>query len=299
MARVLGILGSFRRNGNSAWLLREALEGVREVEGAQAELVPLAEYNIAPCTGCRACLKSPHVCILDDDLGGRGTGILFRKVQQANGVFLANPVYMWGTCARLHIFTERMYPFAWSGELRGLPFASLSVATIQGMHRQAEREICKWGCAKFWRPVGSLPVHICQIREALPKARALGRKLAMEALRDEREGRAAFREEEHFLNYLDTPWEVLEEYLDNLTEGRFTWKGSLVQQALEGGYYTQEWALEVLTRAGEELKVALEFYQRGEREEAARHLARLSSYWVHGTRPRPLAQDYRSLPETW
>ena len=45
MATVLGILGSFRRNGNSAWLLREALEGAREVEGTQAELVPLAELS--------------------------------------------------------------------------------------------------------------------------------------------------------------------------------------------------------------------------------------------------------------
>ncbi len=301
MALLLGVSGSPRPKGNSAALLREAFRGAAEVEGVEAEQVRLYDYEFGPCTACGKCVRGEeHVCILPDDMGLDGEGELFKKLRGANAMLVANPTYCWGVAAKVHLFMERIYPFVWSGELMGMPFASISVATNQGMQRQAESELCRWACAKGWRHIGSLPVHRVVWQEMLPKARELGRRLAEAALADEREGRKKLSEEECFLLYLDKPWDGLEQYLDNLTDGTGDWEHSLIKRALDARSYESERANEYLRVAGEELRKALERYGEGDREGASIHLAHCSSYWTRATwgggegEPPPV---YKPLPE--
>jgi hypothetical protein len=76
----------------------------------------------------------------------------------------------------------RLYPFMWSGELNGLPFASLSQAANNGGTRMADREMAKWAFTRSFWYIGGLPVHMVQYEDARIRARYLGRKLAEAAL---------------------------------------------------------------------------------------------------------------------
>ena len=66
--KILVVIGSPRRNGNSASLAKEAAAGAREA-GAKVETVFLQGMNIQPCTACDACRrKLKKDCILKDDM---------------------------------------------------------------------------------------------------------------------------------------------------------------------------------------------------------------------------------------
>ena len=53
--KVLGLLASHRRMGNSEVLIRVALKAA-EREGAETELIRLTDLEIRPCKGCMACI---------------------------------------------------------------------------------------------------------------------------------------------------------------------------------------------------------------------------------------------------
>ncbi len=215
-------------------------------------------------------------------MGRRGAGALFQKVLRANGLILADPVHGWGPSARAHVFFERLYPFTWSGELAGLPFASISCASNQGMHRLANQEICKWAFTKAFRHVGGLAVHTARYAEAKVEARCLGEALGRAALADAA-GRRPLGDEECYLDYLDRPWSVLEPYLDNLTEGTFRAETSLVARSLAAGAFQNAEAVELLGQARDALGGALAERERGDREASVRHLVRASAYWTRAT----------------
>ena len=68
--RVLGIVGSPRKGGNTELLVREALEGARSVAGVETRILLLAEMNIGPCSGCYSCSSAYDLCALQfrDDM---------------------------------------------------------------------------------------------------------------------------------------------------------------------------------------------------------------------------------------
>ena len=130
MACVLGIMGSARKDGYTVKVLQEALEGVRSVSGVEAEPVHLLDYDFGPCRSCYECIRmAEHRCVRKDDMGERGQGKLWRKVEAANGLVLATPVHIWSADALIHLFIERLYPFLWTGELRGLSLIHISEPT--------------------------------------------------------------------------------------------------------------------------------------------------------------------------
>ena len=53
--KILALNGSFRKNGNTEILLKQALMGA-ESEGASVEMIRLTDYKIGPCRGCGLCL---------------------------------------------------------------------------------------------------------------------------------------------------------------------------------------------------------------------------------------------------
>ena len=64
--KVLGIVCSARKKGNTEILTRAALTGAEEY-GATTELIRIADMQIAQCDGCSACHPS-GVCKVDDDM---------------------------------------------------------------------------------------------------------------------------------------------------------------------------------------------------------------------------------------
>jgi multimeric flavodoxin WrbA len=99
---VLGIVGSPRRQGNTAVLVDEVLQGAQEA-GAQVEKVLLARLKIAPCTACDACQETGE-CVFRDDMAG-----LLDKMRRSQIWVLGTPVYWWGPSAQFKAFVDRWY----------------------------------------------------------------------------------------------------------------------------------------------------------------------------------------------
>jgi len=98
--RVLGLVGSPRRHGNTETLVREVLGGA-DAAGASVGLVLLPELNIHPCLGCEHCLKH-GVCVHDDDLAQVVT-----KLRESDVWVFGTPVYFFGPSAQFKAFLDR------------------------------------------------------------------------------------------------------------------------------------------------------------------------------------------------
>jgi len=279
MARVLALLASGRTKGFTGGLLEAAARGAEGVEDVEVERVHLHQYRFGPCRSCFSCIRSEaHECSQQDDMGGKGR--LLAKLKTANGWLLADPVHMWGPSAQTHLFMERCYPFLWSGALCGMPFASISCASNQGMQRLANATVCKWAFCYGLRYVGGMPVHTAYLERAMREAEELGRQLGLAALRDG-QGRTAFTDQERYLEYLDKPWSALEPYLQNLSNGTMEYSSSLVAEGLVN--FKRREAIELLEQASGVFQEALELYKAGRLEDACERLVSASALWTHAT----------------
>jgi multimeric flavodoxin WrbA len=284
MARILAIVGSARRDGYTQQVLDEVLAGAADVTGAEVETVPLLDYTFGPCHSCYECIRMPeHRCILADDMGRRGEGDLWRRIETANGLVLATPVHGWTADALIHLFLERLYPFLWSGELKGIPVATLAVASNQGFQEVANTMLCQWSFTMGARWIGGLPVHIAYWADARPEARDLGRRLAKAALADATEGRRALSDREMWHHYHNSAWPVFPRYLENLTRGTSDGRQSILRRALATGAMQRPEALEHLRQADALFEQALSHQRLGQIEAAMDTLVQASAQWTHAT----------------
>ena len=284
MARVVAFLGSARKDGYTVKVLAEMLRGVQSVSGVAGELVHLLDYQFGPCRSCYECIRlADHRCILADDMGDGGKGRLWQEVEKANGIILATPVHCWTADALIHLFVERLYPFLWSGELKGIPAATLSVASNQGFQIVANAMLCEWAFTMGARYVGGLPVHTAYLEDALRQARYLGREIGAAALRDEGQGRRPLTDEEMWLHYQDAPWSAFMPYVENLTMGTRDPGFSIIRKALVQGTFQRKEAVELLRKADDEFKTFAHYYRLGDLENALKSLVTASTYWTHAT----------------
>jgi multimeric flavodoxin WrbA len=102
--KVLALSFSPHKNGNTVILLEEALKGA-QIEGAEVELYSVAEKNIKPCQGCRACSKTGE-CIVKDDMQE-----LYGKMLGADGIIFGTPVYFYSMTAQAKAVIDRTICF--------------------------------------------------------------------------------------------------------------------------------------------------------------------------------------------
>ena len=107
MVKALFINGSPRKNGNTAQLLKRAMDGAKEA-GAEVELVNLYDRNLnyKGCMSCFACkLKGGKkgVCSFKDDLLP-----ILQKAVEADVLVCGSPNYCGYPSAALRAFMERM-----------------------------------------------------------------------------------------------------------------------------------------------------------------------------------------------
>lgn len=98
--KVIGIVGSPRRNGNTEALTKHALQPV-EAEGIDTELIRLADIEIKPCNACMVCLKEENCPIKDDLLP------VYEKMKEAQGIILASPVYFGSATPQIKALMDR------------------------------------------------------------------------------------------------------------------------------------------------------------------------------------------------
>jgi multimeric flavodoxin WrbA len=117
---VLVLLGSPRKNGNSA-ILAEAIASGAESKGAQVEKIFLHEKNIAPCKSCYACQKPDSKgCAVQDDMQ-----MLYSKMLKADAWVIASPVYWFSMSAQTKLWMDRCFAFPAYGKN---PFSGKRIA---------------------------------------------------------------------------------------------------------------------------------------------------------------------------
>jgi multimeric flavodoxin WrbA len=100
--KVVGIVGSPRRGGNTEILTQIALDEIQK-EGIETELIRLAEKKILPCDGCRGCVETGK-CHIKDDFAS-----VFAKMKEADGIILATPVYYGAATPQIVSLISRFY----------------------------------------------------------------------------------------------------------------------------------------------------------------------------------------------
>ena len=86
-AKVLGVVGSPRKNANTAKLVERALEGAMSVPGIETELYQRAGKKFHCCMGCYHCLETGG-CVFKDDFQD-----FVRKYMEADGIIWGSPIY--------------------------------------------------------------------------------------------------------------------------------------------------------------------------------------------------------------
>jgi multimeric flavodoxin WrbA len=108
--KIIVLFGSPRKKGNSATLARQVISGAETV-GAEVESFYLHGMDIRPCSACDACLKTTDpACVLEDDMQ-----LLYPKLQRADVIVLASPIYWFTVSAQTKLFMDRCYAFEGPG----------------------------------------------------------------------------------------------------------------------------------------------------------------------------------------
>jgi multimeric flavodoxin WrbA len=106
-AKLLAIVGSPRKGGNTDVLVDEALDAFCK-DGGEVEKVILNSLQIKPCQGCFSCMTGDgldSVCVQRDDMTE-----LYQKMFTADALIWATPIYMWSPTAQMKLFLDRLFP---------------------------------------------------------------------------------------------------------------------------------------------------------------------------------------------
>ena len=103
MKNVLIISSSLRGGSNSEILAHEAEKGAIDA-GNNVEFLSLKGKEIKSCIGCLACQKTLK-CVQKDDMAD-----LIGKVQNADTIIFATPIYYYEMSGQLKTFLDRCNP---------------------------------------------------------------------------------------------------------------------------------------------------------------------------------------------
>lgn len=125
MSRITVLVGSPRRNGNTALLAESFAKGARKSN--IVELLRVADYRINPCLGCNACCSSEgYVCAQKDDMA-----LICQKLMRTDTLVIASPVYFYGVSAQLKALVDRLHtPMRNDFPIRRLGLILVGAATL-------------------------------------------------------------------------------------------------------------------------------------------------------------------------
>ena len=103
MKKILIVSSSLRGGSNSEILAHEAEKGAKDA-GNDVEFLSLKGKDIKFCIGCLTCQQT-HKCVLKDDMAD-----LIAKVQNADVLIFATPIYYYEMSGQLKTFLDRCNP---------------------------------------------------------------------------------------------------------------------------------------------------------------------------------------------
>jgi multimeric flavodoxin WrbA len=125
--KVIGIVGSPRKNGNTNAIVQQVLEGAAEA-GAETRSFLLNEMSYRGCQACDYC-KTHEKCKLEDDLAE-----LFDEMEKADGIVFGAPIYFVQFSGQMRLFLDRCYSLINRDFSSRLPAGKKAVIVVaQGM----------------------------------------------------------------------------------------------------------------------------------------------------------------------
>ena len=100
--RVLGIVGSPRKGGNTEILMKEVLQQAHEA-GFETEMFRMSEKQVAPCDACATCFETGS-CVVQDDMQE-----LYSMLDSADGIIIGSPVYFGSVSAQTKAIMDRTF----------------------------------------------------------------------------------------------------------------------------------------------------------------------------------------------
>ena len=173
--KVLGILGSPRKSGNTSLLLDAVLKGAQDA-GAQVESVSVASMNMHCCVACGKCQATGN-CIFEDDIEA-----VKAKMIEADGIVLASPNYMLSVTAQLKTIMDRCSLYVHCFMLQDKYGVAVATAGGGGEEQVAEYEnaflqLCGAQTVGMATALGAGVGALVEQDAAIAKATALGHDL--------------------------------------------------------------------------------------------------------------------------
>ncbi|MFX1265626.1 MAG: flavodoxin family protein [Promethearchaeota archaeon] len=175
--KVIGIVCSNRKGGNTEILVREALSGARE-SGADTDLLRISEVEITPCDGCMICHQSGE-CKIKDDMQE-----VYEKLLTAEGIILGSPVYFWSVSGQAKTLMDRTYALRYphhklKGKVCGAVVATgrrgsvNALSAINNFFLGHDMVVTGLGISGY----GTNKGEVMQDKRAMGGARSLGRQI--------------------------------------------------------------------------------------------------------------------------
>lgn len=185
--KLLALLGSPRKNGNTSFLLDEYLKGIKE-SNKEVEIakVYLQGKDIHYCNACNVCHKvTIGKCVIKDDMQE-----LYAQFNKSKMIVFATPVYWWGVSSQLKTFLDRTNAFDVEGGkyFKGKTISVLMTYGIDSPNKGPEliktsfEEICKYTGMNLMDVYGVCTTQYSHIKEdpaTLKKVYEMGLKISL------------------------------------------------------------------------------------------------------------------------
>ena len=103
--KMLVLLGSPRKNGNSELMAQSLVKGAEE-NGYKAQTIRLNGMKIGGCIDCRRCWSNGSHCFLNDDMKE-----VYAALDDADVIVFASPLYFYSWCAQIKPIWDRLLPY--------------------------------------------------------------------------------------------------------------------------------------------------------------------------------------------
>ncbi len=170
--KILGVVASCRKLGNTEILVKEALMAAQK-QGAEVDIIRWNDYKILPCEGDAQCLFGTKVCKNKDK---DDFDFLLNKMYEFDGLILGAPCYFLEVQAIVKQFIDRLFIlFSQPSRMLGKPAAIIVPYATRG-----------WTSHAFLQPtilllqlgmdiIDKALVHIQAVGEAATDKLALGK----------------------------------------------------------------------------------------------------------------------------
>lgn len=102
--KILAIMGSPRKMGNTYQLTKKFEESMKQYGAAEFDYIFLKDMDLKTCLGCQTCFdKGEELCPLKDD-----GAVIEEKMHKADAVIFTSPIYVFNVSGLMKNFMDRL-----------------------------------------------------------------------------------------------------------------------------------------------------------------------------------------------